>query len=471
MLVNSIFSNLIYNEEFFRVAYPHLKSEYFTTGNERITYGIFQKFVDKYDKLPTVNALLVELETKSNISQSDYEETKELIGSFVNAPEDFQWLVDSTEKFCQDKALYIATSKAIEIQSNASLPKEEQNLKLADVGAIPDILRDALAICFDTSVGHDYFEDYEQRWENYSKKVSKLPFGCNILDKITKGGVERKTLNLIMAGVNVGKSLTLCSLTADYLSQGLNVLYISMEMSEEMVSKRIDANLMNISMDDFETLTGGSYKDKILAIKNRNKIGKLIVKQFPTGGGNVNHFNALMEELKTKKGWKPDVVMIDYLGICSSARIKTFSENSYALVKSIAEELRGFAIRWNVAVWSGAQTNRNGWNSTDIEMGDIAESAGLAATADFILALMETDELAEMGQYLAKQIKSRYGDKSKWNKFNLGVDKGKQRIYELDDAGTTNQITPDTPRATQLPNEPESKKEKLDNFDMSDFTF
>lgn len=481
MLTASILSNLIFNEEFFRVAYPHLKSEYFGNGQERVAYSIFQKYVEKYDTLPTVNALLVELESKSNLSQNDYEETKTFISSFVNSPEDFQWLIDSTEKFCQDKALYIATSHAIEIQSNSALPKDEQNTKLPDVGAIPDILRDALAICFDTSVGHDYFEDYEQRWENYTKKVAKIPFGCGILDKITKGGVERRTLNLIMAGVNVGKSLTLCSLASDYLTQGLNVLYISMEMSEEMVSKRVDANLMNLSMDDFDTLTGGSYKDKIKAIKNRNKIGKLVIKQFATGGAHVGHFNALMEELRTKKGWKPDVVMVDYLGICASSRMKVYSENSYALVGAIAEELRGFAFRWDVAVWSGAQTNRNGWNSTDVEMGDIAESAKLAATADFVLALMETDELAEMGQFLAKQIKSRYGDKSKWNKFNLGVDKGKQRIYELDGGETEKTTVDDAHRVMKqqananalatAPSEPLSKKDKLANLDLTGISF
>lgn len=426
---------MLFNEEYFRIAWPHLKPEYFNRGSERIVYSIFKKYVDEYDGLPTQNALLIELDKKQSISQGDYDQTVEDINNFVNAPEDLRWLVDTTEKYCKDKALYNAVSRAAEIQENAALPMENQNSKLPDVGIIPDMLRDALAICFDTSVGHDYFEDYEERWELYTKKTAKIPFSIKIMNTITKGGVERKTLNLIMAGVNVGKSLTMCSLAADYLSQGYNVLYISMEMAEEVVSKRIDANLMNISMDDFDTLTGGSYKSKIKAIADRNKTGKLVIKQFPTGGANVNHFNALMEELKTKKGWIPDVVMVDYLGICSSARIRTFSENSYALVKAIAEELRGFAVRWDVAVWSGAQTNRAGWGSSDVEMGDIAESAGLAATADFILALMETEELAQMQQYLAKQIKSRYGDKSKWGKFNVGVDKGKQRIYELDENG------------------------------------
>lgn len=480
---------MLYNEEYFRYVWPHLKSEYFNRGAERISYDILKKYIDKYEKVPTINAFAIELESKNNLSQDDFESTKEMISTFVNVPEDLEWLIDSTEKYCQDKSLYIATSKAIEIQTNASLPLDEQNKKLPDVGIIPDMLRDALSVCFDTSVGHDYFEDYEERWANYTKKVAKLPFSMDILNRITKGGVERKTLNLIMAGVNVGKSLTMCSLAADYLAQGLNVLYISMEMSEEMVSKRIDANLMNISMDDFETLTGGSYKDKIQSIKNRNKIGKLIIKQFPTGGASVHHFNALMEELKTKKGWKPDVVMVDYLGICSSSRIKTYSENSYALVGAIAEELRGFAFRWNVAVWSGAQTTRGGWNSTDVEMGDIAESAKLAATADFVLALMETDELAEMGQYLAKQIKSRYGDKSKWSKFNVGVDKGKQRIFELEE--TMNKTMPKTVDEAQRDMQSQannnamqransgtksigdvvSKRQKMADMDVSGFTF
>ncbi|MGL4521779.1 MAG: DnaB-like helicase C-terminal domain-containing protein [Bacilli bacterium] len=473
-IAKSIFENLLFNQEYFRLVWPHLKDEYFDRGGERITYDLIKKYVDKYENLPTINALVIDLDAKSSICAHDYEETKTLIGSFVNAPEDLSWLVDTTEKYCQDKSLYQAVARVAEIQDNASLPHDEQDHKLPGVGAIPDLLRDALGVCFDTSVGHDYFLDYETRWDMYNKKVSKLGFAINILNKITKGGVERKTLNLILAGVNVGKSLSLCSLTADYLTQGYNVLYLSMEMAEEVVCKRIDANLINISMDDFDTLTGGSYKSKLQALANRNKIGNLVVKQFPTGGASVSNFNALMQELKTKKGWKPDVVMVDYLGICCSARMKTFSENSYAMVKAIAEELRGFAIRWDVAVWSGAQTNRNGWNSTDVDMGDIAESAGLAATADFIIALMETEELAEMKQYFCKQIKSRYGDKSINAKFNLGVDKGKQRIYELDDAAANVQnnvveVSKDMhvqsrQNAIVAAEEHKSKREMLDEF-------
>lgn len=482
MLSQSIFSNLVYNEEYFRVAWPHLKREYFSS-HERVVFDLFSKYIDKYDRVPSTNALIIELDAKKSISQSHYDDAKNVISSICNAPEDLQWLVDTTEKYCQDQALYNATSLAVEIQTNSALPPEEQDKRLPDVGAIPDLLREALAICFDLSVGHDYFLDYEKRWESYTKKVAKIPFGIKILNMITKGGVERKTLNLIMAGVNVGKSLSLCALAADYLTQGLNVLYISMEMSEEMVSKRIDANLMNVSLDDFETLTGGAFKSKMQNIMGKNKVGKLVVKQFPTGGASVTHFNALMQELKTKKGWKPDVVIVDYLGICASSRIKVYSENSYTLVKAIAEELRGFAIRWDVAVWSGAQTNRNGWNSTDIEMGDIAESAGLAATADFILALMETDELAEMGQYLAKQIKSRYGDKSKFNKFNLGVDKGKQRLYETDTDNSSQKTVEEAHREMQntannnamnkgsTSVEQSIKKDKLNHFDIGEFTF
>lgn len=489
MLTSSILSNLVFNEAYYRIVYPHLKREYFRQGSERIVYGLISKYIDKYEVLPTKNALLVELETKNSLNQSDFETSIDLINSMNSVPEDLNWLVDSTEKFCQDNSLYNALTIVNEIQHNSSLNHEERNPKIPDVGVIPELLRDALGICFDTSVGHDYFEDYESRWESYVKRTAKIPFTIEILNRITQGGVERKTLNLIMAGVNVGKSLSMCTLSADYLTQGLNVLYISMEMSEEAVSKRIDANLMNVSMDDFDTLTGGSYKDKIKALASRNKIGKLIVKQFPTGGASVNHFNALMEELKTKKGWKPDVVMVDYLGICASSRIQGYSENSYQYVKAVAEELRGFAIRWDVAVWSGAQTNRNGWDSSDIEMGDIAESAGLAATADFILAVMETTELAELGQYLAKQIKSRYGDKSKWSKFPLGVDKGKQRLYELDETAISAPMGVDevsnamqkqanqNAMATMVTTKPisdlgsTSKRSKLDHFDIEGFEF
>lgn len=434
-LVSSIFSNILTNPEYFGRVWPHLKPEYFGRGSERITYALIKQYVDKYQSVPTITALEIELESKKTLSGPDVDDTKELFTTFRQVPEDLKWLIDTTEKFCQDKAVENATSKIIEIQINSTLPREEQNPKIPGVGVIPDLMRDAISISFDTTVGHDFFEDAETRWEHYNKKVNKIPFSVEMLNRITRGGVARGTLNLIMAGVNVGKSLCMCSLAADYLTSGQNVLYISMEMGEEEVAKRIDANLINISMDDFDTITGGFYKDKLAGIASKSKVGKLIIKQFPTSGAGVNHFNVLMDELKTKKGWTPDVVIVDYLGICCSSRIKTVSENSYALVKAIAEELRGFAVRYNVAVWSGAQTTRAGWDSTDVQMGDIAESAGLAATADFILAMMETEELASMQQYFVKQIKSRYGDKSKWNKFNLGVDKGKQRIYGLDENG------------------------------------
>ncbi|MGL6229349.1 MAG: DnaB-like helicase C-terminal domain-containing protein [Culicoidibacterales bacterium] len=419
------------NPTYFGQVYPFIDSDYFD-GSSRIVFDLIKKHYIEHDGIPTATALEISLDRLTKITQVDYDTCLDTIRNFDTVPEDISYIVSITEQFCKERAMHNAISESIRIQENAELPIDERDNRIPDVGTISDLMKKALAVGFSFDVGHDYLNDVEARWKLYKLRTAKIPFSVKMLNIITKGGVERKTLNLLMAGVNVGKSLGLCSLAADYLLEGLNVLYISMEMAEEVVGKRIDANLLGVSMDDIDDglISETDFMNRFGKLREKS-IGKLHIKQFPTGNASVIHFNNLLAELKLKQNFTPDVVIVDYLGIMSSSRMK-FSENSYTLVKAIAEELRGFAIEHNVVVWSAAQTTRSGWNNSDVQMGDIAESAGLAATCDFLLALMETDELAEMNQFLCKQIKSRYGDKNKWNKFNLGVDKGQQRLSHLD---------------------------------------
>ncbi|ASZ76292.1 DNA primase/helicase [Proteus phage PM2] len=433
-MVNVILSQLIYNKDYFVKVWPYLKQEYFD-GSSKTIFNTIKKHVEEFKSVPTVTALDIALEN-SSLGDSQFKAAKEFLGKMKNTPEDFDWLIKSTEKYVQDIALYNAMSKSIEIQTNASLDESKRDKKLPDKGIIPEILQEALSICFDSDIGHDYFDDYEKRWLLYQTKANKVPFKLSILNRITKGGAEKGTLNILMAGVNVGKSLGLCSLAADYLQTGYNVLYISMEMAEHVCAKRIDANLLDVSLDDIDNnnITYTEFKAKMERLKKGSggkTPGRLKFKQYPTGGANANTFRALLNELKLKDGFIPDIIIIDYLGICGSTRLK-FTENSYTLIKAIAEELRGLAIETQTVLWTAAQTGRQAWSASDMEMADVAESAGLPATADFMLGVVETEELAQMGQQLIKQIKSRYGDKNKWNKFNLIVKKGNQRWVETD---------------------------------------
>lgn len=392
---------------------------------------MIRKHVDKYHNVPSKAALEIQIEKLKNLNTNDHEEIVSTIKSLKTAPEDLQWLVDETESYCQQQAMDNALEESIIIKENFERPKDQRDPKIKDIGYIQELMKDALSVSFNSSLGVEFFEGWEERFVKYRDKASKIPFLMNILNVITKGGVERGTLNIILAGVNVGKSLALCHMATEYILQGYNVLYISMEMSEESVSKRIEANIIDISLDDFDKTEYTSYDARMKTAKKTCGKGRLFIKQFPTGGANVNHFNAYMNELKLKKNFVADVVIIDYLGICSSNRIR-YSENSYQMVKSIAEELRGLAIEQNVAIWSGAQTTRSAWGSSDINMEDTAESAGLPATCDLMLGVLETEDTITMGQQLVKQIKSRYSDKSIHNIFNIAVNKGLQRWSEID---------------------------------------
>ncbi len=435
-VVETILSHLIFNQGYFAKVWPYMDSEYFEHGPAKNVFTLLQKHINEYSSVPSLNALNIAL-SNSSLGESEAEGAQKLLDKLADTPEDLSWLVKETEKYVQSHAMYNATSKIIEIQTNAELPPEKRNKKLPDIGAIPDIMRQALSISFDSYIGHDWMDDYEARWLAYQNKARKVPFLMNILNKITKGGAETGTLNILMAGVNVGKSLGLCSLAADYLQTGKNVLYISMEMAEHVCSKRIDANLLDVSMDDIDNgnVSYAEYKGKMEKWRQKNTLGRLVIKQYPTGGAHANTFRALLNELKLKKNFVPDVIMIDYLGICASCRIRQYTENSYTLVKAIAEELRALAVETETVVWSAAQVGRGAWDASDMNMSDIAESAGLPATADFMLAVIETEELAQMEQQLIKQIKSRYGDKNKNNKFSVGVKKGNQRWVEIAQEG------------------------------------
>lgn len=432
-MIDVILGQLVANQDYFGRVWPYLNEEYFEKGPARILYNSIKKHVDDYNGVPSKVALNLAL-SNAKVGDSELKGANELLQQLSDEKESCDWLIPETEKFVQKVAMYNATSRIIQIQSNADLPLEQRNRKIPDIGAIPDIMRDALSVCFDSSIGHNWMDDYEARWLSYQNKTRKIPFKMGILNRITKGGAENATLNILLAGSNVGKSLGLCSLAADYLQTGKNVLYISMEMAEEVCAKRIDANLLDVTLDDIDDgkISYPEYKSKMERWRKSNVLGQLYIKQYATGGANANTFRALINELKLKKGFVPDVIIIDYLGICASARIKQYTENSYTLVKAIAEELRALAFETNTCVWSAAQTTRGGWDASDMSMSDVAESAGLVHTADFMLGIIETEELAQQGLQLIKQLKSRYGDKMINNKFTLAVKKGNQRWIEPD---------------------------------------
>lgn len=474
-MVETILAQLLGNRDYFTRVWPYMDASYFDQGPAKTLFKTIKAHVNEYNSVPTKNALDIALDN-ANISESEYTGTKSLLKDLNAAPEDFDWLVKETEKYVQKAAMYNATSKIIEIQTNADLGPEQQNKKLPGIGAIPDIMRSALSICFDSALGHDWMDDYESRYQSYLNKSKKVPFLLNILNKITKGGVEYGTENVLLAGTNVGKSLGLCSLAADYLKQGFDVLYISMEMAEEVCAKRIDANLLDVSLDDIDDghLTWPEYKAKMENWRKKGTLGRLKVKQYPTGGAHADTFRALLNEYKLKQGFVPQIVIVDYLAICASSRIKTFSENSYGLIKAVAEELRGFAVEKGVVLWTAAQTTRGGSVSAEIDMTDIAESFGIAHTADFMLGVVETEEFAQMGLQMFKQLKSRYGDKNYYNKFKMGVKKGNQRWVEVEDdkgpqgpASTVKEATGAMVREAEMNRESRVSRNDLDELAAS----
>ena len=418
----TVLRNFIFNEAFTRKALPFCKEDYFTNRNERLLFREIDIFVNKYKNIPTKEALIIELGQRKDINEDEFKSIKELLDTLIEETADLQWLFDTTEKFCKDRAVHNAVLTGIKI-----LDKKDPKLTPE---AIPGILADALAVSFDNHIGHDYIEDAERRFDFYHTKEKKYQFDLSYMNRITKGGVPPKTLNIALAGTGVGKSLFMCHCASAFLTQGLNVLYITMEMAEERIAERIDANLLDVTMDDLHTMPKQLYDDKITKIRNKTA-GKLIIKEYPTASAHAGHFRALFNELALKKSFKADVVFIDYLNICSSSRFKGGNISSYFFIKAIAEELRGLAVEFNVPIFSATQTTRTGFVSTDIGLEDTSESFGLPATADFMFALISNEELEALGQMKIKQLKNRYNDPSINRAFIIGVDRAKMKLYDV----------------------------------------
>ena len=420
----TIISNLFFNEDFTRKALPFIQEEYFSNAEERILFGEIFKFVDGYKNLPTKDTILIELNNRKDLNEEQLKKLKQIVSEADEreAP-DLQWLLDTTEKWCKDRAVHNAVLSGIKILDNKDQKRTPES--------IPGILSDALAVSFDNHIGHDYIEDAQDRFEWYHTKEKKYKFDLDYFNRITKGGIPSKTLNIALAGTGVGKSLFMCHVASSYLLQGLNVLYITLEMAEERIAERIDANLFDVTMDDLHDMPKQLYDTKLDKL-NAKTNGKLIIKEYPTASAHSGHFRALMNELALKKSFKPDVVFIDYLNICASARFKGGNISSYFYVKAIAEELRGLAVEFNLPIFSATQTTRTGYVSTDIGLEDTSESFGLPATADFMFALMSNEELEALGQMKVKQLKNRYNDPGINRAFIIGVDKAKMRLYDVE---------------------------------------
>ena len=418
-----ILKNLLHHEEFARRVIPFLKEEYFHDKSESIVFVEIKNFIIKYNSIPTKEAIEISINKNKSLNEEEYKSIGRIIDSIGTCEEqNYQWLLDETEKFCKDKSVYNAIMESIHIIDGKSRDKTDT--------AIPHILSDALAVSFDTHIGHDYIEDADERYKFYHQKEKKVPFDLEFLNDITAGGTPSKTLNIVMAGTGVGKSLFMCHHAANCLTQNKNVLYITCEMAEERIAERIDANLMDMTMDDLKELPKNVYDKKMNRISS-SMTGKLIVKEYPTASANANHFRALLDELQMKKKFKPDIIFIDYLNICTSARIKNGANiNSYQMVKSIAEELRGLAVEKDVPIWSATQVNRSGFSNSDFGLEDTSESFGLPATCDFMIALISTEELEENGQLLVKQLKNRYNDAYANRKFILNVNRAKMKFSE-----------------------------------------
>ena len=431
-LEQAILKHLIYNEDFLRKTLPFIKPEYFSDRTERTLFDEITQFTETYNNTPEIAALSIAVKEKSNLTDEEVQKCEDYLEEVQkdsNSKAEIQWLVDKTEKWCQEKAIYNAVLGSISILDGKD--------KTKDKGSIPKILSDALAISFDTTVGHDYLEDSDERYEFYHRKEERIPFDLDYFNKITKGGLPAKTLNIALAGTGVGKSLFMCHVAAGAMSQGKNVLYITMEMAEEKIAERIDANLLNTTLDELINLPKDIYDKKVERVKSKTT-GKLIIKEYPTASASTIHFRTLLNELNLKKSFVPDIIFIDYLNICCSSRIKAGANiNSYTYVKSIAEELRGLAVEYNVPVVSATQTTRSGFTSSDPGLEDTSESFGLPATADLMFALITSEDLEALGQIMVKQLKNRYNDPTYYKRFTIGVDRAKMKLYDIEQSAQT----------------------------------
>ena len=448
----TILRNLIFNEDYTRKTLPFINEIYFTKREEKILFQEIDSFVQKYKNLPTKESILIELGNRKDINEEEHKIVKELVTSLNNEEVEQQWLLDTTEKFCKDRAVHNAVLDGIKILDGKDKKRTQE--------AIPSILADALAVSFDKHIGHDYIEDADDRFKFYHTKEKKYQFDLSYFNRITKGGVPSKTLNIALAGTGVGKSLFMCHCASAYLAQGLNVLYITLEMAEERIAERIHANLLDVTMDDLHTMPKDLYDNKMEKIRQKTG-GKLIIKEYPTASAHAGHFRALFNELALKKSFKPDVVFIDYLNICASSRFKGGNIGSYFYIKAIAEELRGLAVEFNVPLFSATQTTRTGFMSTDIGLEDTAESFGLPATADFMFAIISNDDLEALGQLKIKQLKNRYNDPAINRSFIIGVDRAKMRLY---DVGQQAQNIVDSNQKEEEPKEKDIAYDKFSDF-------
>ena len=426
---NKILSNLIHVEDYMRKVIPFIKDVYFDNVSEKTIFQEILDFINQYDGLPTKSVLTIEVENRKDLSEDMFKECVGIIDSFTDEKVDQTWLVDSTEKWCKERAVYLALMESVKIADGKDEKKNRD--------AIPSILSEALSVSFDDHIGHDYFADAESRYEFYHLKEDKIKFDLDMFNKITKGGLPRKTLNIALAGTGVGKSLFMCHQAASCLMEGKNVLYITLEMAEERIAERIDANLFNVDIKSIIELPKPMYDTKVQKITKKTH-GQLIIKEYPTASAHAGHFRALLNELHLKKSFTPDIIFIDYLNICSSSRYKGTIVNSYTFVKAIAEELRGLAVEANLPIVSATQTTRSGFGSTDVDLTDTSESFGLPATADFMFALISTEELEALNQIMVKQLKNRYNDPTMFKRFVVGIDRSKMKLYNVEDSAQKN---------------------------------
>jgi replicative DNA helicase len=428
----TILKNLIYSEDYTRKVLPFIQPEYFAESKDRTLFKYVAEFVNKYKTLPTYESLVIDLGESKSITDQELKNTLTLLDDIQKnkeEPTEIKWLIEQTEKFCQDKAIYNAIMESVSILDSKNTNKNK--------GEIPKLLSNALGVSFDSHIGHDYINDYDSRFEFYHRQETRIPFDLELFNDITKGGLPNKTLSICLAGTGVGKSMFMCHVAASCLSQGQNVLYITLEMAEERIAERIDANLLNVTMNDLHTMTKMEYDRKFQSLRNKTH-GKLIIKEYPTAAANALHFRSLLNELHLKKNFVPQIIFIDYLNICSSARIKPGSNvNSYSYIKAIAEELRGLAVEFNVPIVSATQTTRSGFTNSDPGLEDTSESFGLPATADFMFALISTEELEQLNQIMVKQLKNRFADPNHNKRFVVGVDRAKMKLYDVEQLAQT----------------------------------
>ena len=418
-------SKLILNDTYTKKVLPFIKDEYYDSQSHKILFSTLSEYVNKFETTPEPNALKIEVEKRRDISEEIYKEVEQFLNNLDRDQYNEDWLIETTEKWCKEKAIYIALMESVKIADGQDKTRTKD--------AIPSIMSEALGVCFDDHVGHDYIQDSDDRYDFYHRKEEKIPFDIEYLNKITKGGLPNKTLNIALAGTGVGKSLFMCHVASSVLLQGRNVLYITMEMAEEKIAERIDANLLDIPIQQLTSplLTKEKYSSKLLELTKKTQ-GKLIIKEYPTASAHVGHFKALLNELSMKKGFSPDIIFIDYLNICASARYKGTIVNSYTYVKAIAEELRGLAVEFNVPIVSATQTTRSGFANSDVDLTDTSESFGLPATADLMLALISTEDMEQLGQIMVKQLKNRYNDPTMYKRFVVGIDRAKMRLYDCE---------------------------------------